>query len=78
MLQIFLSAQELHCIKYHFTVNGAPTEFDKYKSTIKLSKDFKQLIIHSYRPDEDNVAVKNKMKKLKKQQNIIKKMMKNK
>ena len=28
------------CTKLHYTVNGLPTIFDKYRATIKLSKDF--------------------------------------
>jgi len=53
MLRSYLSQNEIQCDKYHYTVNGAPIVFDKYRSTLRLSKDKKKLIIHSFKPEEN-------------------------
>ena len=53
MLESYLSQNEINCFKYHYTVTGAPIIFDKYRSILKLSKDKKRLIIHSFKPEEN-------------------------
>jgi hypothetical protein len=52
MLRTYLSMNEIPCFKYHYTVNGAPIIFDKYRSTLRLSKDKQKLVIHSFKPEE--------------------------
>jgi hypothetical protein len=53
MLKSYLSSNEITCFKYHYTINGAPIIFDKYRATFKLSKDKKKIIIHNYKPEEN-------------------------
>ena len=53
MLKSYLSLNDIPCFKYHYTVNGAPIIFDKYKSTLRLSKDKTKLIIHNFKPEEN-------------------------
>ena len=65
MLCDYLVMHEMHCFKYHFTVNGGPMIFDRYKASLKLSKDYKTLLIHCYKPEEDFEAMQKRMKKLK-------------
>ena len=51
MLQEYLSMFELPCYKYHFTVGGAPVTSDNYHASFGLSKDFKTIIIHNFKPE---------------------------
>ena len=45
--------------------------FDRYKATIKLSKDFKDLIVHCYKPEEDEQAKMERIRKQKKLKDIM-------
>ena len=45
--------------------------FDRYKATIKLSKDFKDLLVHCYKPEEDEEAMMERIRKQKKLKAIM-------
>lgn len=63
ILKTYLTTNEIPCYKYHFTVNGPPIVFDRYRATLKLSKDGKRFIMHNYKPEE-NFAAQERMAKL--------------
>jgi hypothetical protein len=37
--------------------------FDSFKATIKLSLEFRQLVIHCFKPEQDGEAIKRRINK---------------
>lgn len=68
MLNRYLSTIEIPCTKLHYTVNGMPIIFDKYRATFKISKDFKSIIIHTFKPQEEFQSQDDKIKDMQKEQ----------
>lgn len=65
MLRSYMTTNDIPCYKYHYTVNGAPLLFDKYKAIIKLSKNGKTIKIYNFKPEVDYQSQEQKMKSIK-------------
>ena len=63
ILEQYFSMTDIDCVKYNFTIGAMGSVFDNYKATLKLSRDYRKLIIHCYKPVEDKEAVERRIRK---------------
>ena len=55
-----LQTSDLHCLKYNYSLDDEVQNFSSFESTIRLSEDYKQILITNKKPVPADVFVKEK------------------